>query len=582
MISGAYSGKLIIDNDYIIKVADDNFFSMVGEGNYISFLNSVFADDLEKVKASVNAAFRTHEVQMCCYRSRTCNGDWAWLLCKMSYQKDDRLAIEFTKAEEIYSLIQTTTEFTKEYNTYLDLSGTIWIRYDSSDCKITICTGGFNRVTLFSNTLDELVSHLKACNFIHKSSLEDFFKAINDFRLNTRKFEYKLKAKSLSRGSNYCIYNLKCKATDFSDDKKCIFGVIDITGRGENIELKNASSNSLDAMTELLNKKAITSYIQERIASMPSQSIHIGIIDLDNFKYVNDTHGHMVGDEVLITAARIIKEAIIGKGHAGRIGGDEMMIVLEDINDLAELRAVLRTIRTNIEYVYKNSEKDINVTCSMGVASYPDHGTDYESLFKIADKMLYLAKEKGKNRYIIYTPEIHEQYLTLNDEQLTKVPVQSNATKEDLVLKLIEKLLYKPIIPHIDALAEIGRSFALDELSMFIDRLDAPENYWQFKHSMSFNENINANFIKNQTLSDKLAKNPLLVIDHVEDIENIYPEMFEYFKQRGINSAVILNVSGIKSQAYIMLYKMSSQSRKWTEQDLSYMKFIGKIFSLSL
>lgn len=125
MISGTYSGKLIIDNDYIIKVADDNFFSLVGEGNYINFLNSVVSEDSEKVKSAVNAAFKTHEVQMCCYRSRTRDDAQTWILCKMSYQKDDRLAIEFTKAEEIYSLIQTTSEFEKEYNTYLDLSGTI-------------------------------------------------------------------------------------------------------------------------------------------------------------------------------------------------------------------------------------------------------------------------------------------------------------------------------------------------------------------------------------------------------------------------------------------------------------------------
>ena len=63
---------------------------------------------------------------------------------------------------------------------------------------------------------------------------------------------------------------------------------------------------------------------------------------------------------------------------------------------------------------------------------------------------------------------------------------------------------------------------------MFIDRLDNPENYWQFKHSMSFNENI-------------------------------YPEMFDYFSQRSINSAVIINVSGPKAQAYMTLYKMTVQ-----------------------
>lgn len=577
-----YCGKLIIDSDYIIKVADENFFLMVGEGNYISLLNSIFSEDLSKVKASVDATFKTHEVQMCCYRSKTVSGDWPWLVCRMSYQKNDRIAIEYTPAEEIYSLIQSESNFNKEYNTYLDLSGTVWIRYDLNECLLTICAGGYNRIPIFSGTLDELVLFAEENSFIHENSLTDFNKAVNDFRNGVHHFEYTLMVKANSRGEHYRNHLLKCKTIDYSDNHKCVFGIIDISGRGKNNKLKINSADNLDSMTGLLNKKAITTYACERIASKPSQSIHIGIIDLDNFKYVNDVHGHRVGDEVLIAAAKIINETMIGKGQAGRIGGDEMMIVIEDANDLAELRAILRTIRTNIEYVYKTWDKEINVTCSMGVSSYPDHGTDYESLFEIADKMLYLAKEKGKNRYIIYTPEIHNQYINSNNTEFPKVPVSSNKVKEDLVLNLIENMLYKPIIPHLNAFSEIGSAFALDEICMFIGRLDSPENYWQLKHSMSFNENIHANYINNRNLFDKLKNSSLLVVDHLEDIENIYPEMFDYFKHRSINSAIILNVSTQKTQAYMTLYKMTVQSRKWSDQDLAYLKFIGKIISLSL
>lgn len=575
-----YWGKLIIDNDYIIKVADEKFFSMVGEGNYISFFNSVCTEDYEKVKLSVDTAFKTQEVQMCCYRSRTYNGDFPWLLCKISYLETDRLSIEFIVTEEIYSHIQSCTDLAKEYNTYLDLTGGMWIKYDLSESTITICTGGFNRVTMFSGTLDELISKVEALEFVHKDSLPNFHNAIYDLRNGTQHFEYTIKAKSLSKDEHYSNHSMKCKTIAYSNNHKCVFGIVDLFDSAENGTQKVTINNSLDAMTELLNKKAITTYARERIASMPAQCIHIGIIDLDNFKYVNDIHGHMVGDEVIITAAGIIKEAVGGKGHAGRIGGDEMMIVLEDVNDLAELRAILRTIRTNIEYVYKNWDKDINVTCSMGVASYPEHGTDYETLFEIADKMLYLAKKKGKNRYIIFTPEIHSQYLENDAAECPTVPVLPNEAKEELILKLIENLLHKPIIPNIEAIAEIGKVFALDEISMFIGKLDMPENYWQIKHSMHFNENINANFLKNPNLSDRLKKSPVLVVDHVEDIENIYPEMFKYFKERNINSAVIINASKPRTQAYMMLYKMTVQSRKWTEQDLAYFKFIGKIFSL--
>lgn len=95
----------------------------------------------------------------------------------------------------------------------------------------------------------------------------------------------------------------------------------------------------------------------------------------------------------------------------GRIGGDDILIVTKDIYDKATLRPYLRVIRTNMEMMYKGKLNGISLTCSIGAAAYPIHADSFRETMELADKMLYLAKEKGRNRYVIFTPEMHSEYV---------------------------------------------------------------------------------------------------------------------------------------------------------------------------
>ncbi len=131
------------------------------------------------------------------------------------------------------------------------------------------------------------------------------------------------------------------------------------------------------------------------------------IIDLDNFKGVNDTYGHAVGDKVLAGVADKMRETFRQQDYLGRIGGDEFAVYLafsETVKD--EERSNI--IRSRAAYfgsvVGKISEEnglDRATSCSIGIAIEPQHGMNYEELFNNADKALYLAKDAGKNQYYL-------------------------------------------------------------------------------------------------------------------------------------------------------------------------------------
>lgn len=173
------------------------------------------------------------------------------------------------------------------------------------------------------------------------------------------------------------------------------------------ISENNEFTEIKDGLTGLYNKKTITEKAVQKFNRNKSEAALI-IIDLDKFKECNDTYGHAFGDKVLVAVSNVIQEAVEGVGIAGRIGGDEFMAIIDKTEE-EDIRNVTRNIRLGIQWSIPAIEPDSIVTCSMGIARCPKNAQTYEELFAIADKCLYVAKNKGRNCYVIYKPEIHDQ-----------------------------------------------------------------------------------------------------------------------------------------------------------------------------
>jgi diguanylate cyclase (GGDEF)-like protein/PAS domain S-box-containing protein len=135
-------------------------------------------------------------------------------------------------------------------------------------------------------------------------------------------------------------------------------------------------------------------------------------LDLDGFKHVNDTLGHDAGDELLIETARRIRVSLREQDVAYRFGGDEFVVVLSEIKEIADSVVVSERILSSVSNPYilrsKNSQSGarVSVGVSIGVAIIPDHGTTIEDATKCADIAMYCSKEGGKNRYTLYDPTV--------------------------------------------------------------------------------------------------------------------------------------------------------------------------------
>lgn len=154
-----------------------------------------------------------------------------------------------------------------------------------------------------------------------------------------------------------------------------------------------------DFMTGLLNYQGIYEAISNALPHL-TQKAAILFLDMDDFKKVNDTFGHDMGDQALIAVAEVLKKNIRSSDFAGRIGGDEFVIFLNDIPDIKTAQECAQRISHQISLLHF-AENNISISCSIGIAIAPDNGNDYTTLIKKADQKVYFAKSDGKNRFVL-------------------------------------------------------------------------------------------------------------------------------------------------------------------------------------
>lgn len=209
----------------------------------------------------------------------------------------------------------------------------------------------------------------------------------------------------------------------------------------------------LDSLTRLYNRYGMETWITQQLEqkSADDQAAML-VLDVDNFKYVNDTFGHMLGDALLVDIANIIRSLFSEDFFCGRIGGDEYQIFALNISKEEVCRRTEMLCR-QIKEKYEKEHQDYNISISVGIALSDDNrGQNYADLYKMADLALYQAKSEGKNGYILFgesAPRTH----THEDHRCIQQPVvqlgESGFSTTKMLLDSVIDELAKKASPQI-------------------------------------------------------------------------------------------------------------------------------------
>lgn len=162
-----------------------------------------------------------------------------------------------------------------------------------------------------------------------------------------------------------------------------------------------------DPLTGIPNRVLLNDRIEQGLAhSRRSQTLlAVCYLDLDGFKPINDQYGHESGDLLLINVTKRIKECLRAGDTLARIGGDEFVLLLLGLNEVLECKSVLERILARVIQPCLITGHNVSVSASLGLTFYPDDPSDAETLIRHADQAMYIAKQRGKNRYHIFDPQ---------------------------------------------------------------------------------------------------------------------------------------------------------------------------------
>lgn len=461
----------------------------------------------------------------------------------------------------------------KKYRKFLSLSRNLFYEYAFATGEIKIYTyfNGKNHMIIH----DSLNSFIEtyANDDISKEDYDGLYRFKHNIENGTDTFTVSLSGFSL-KGYAGNIVGMTGGTTYANDVKHLSVGIlfVDDSDSSHSSQAYYLSEAARDPATGLFNKKAIKEYTINRLNQYPNSSTYIAIMDIDDFKNINDTYGHMFGDEVICKVSEIIRSVLSSRGVAGRFGGDEFFIVFENIESEIDLRRLLKTMAKHFLWLYAGSDKNFNVTVSFGIAKAPDYGTSYEPLFKKADRALYIAKAKGKNRFIIYDEAKHGEAESDDDVLILK-----NVVKNDKKVQIISDISC--------GLIKNGESFiphALDMVRKYLD-IDGIRIYKHNSHDVIYESgeySIPLSTFNSNDIHEYLMlfdDNRTLASNNIHDFEFKCKPQYNFFAKNNISGFVEIYNLLDEDIKYLVSFDVFNRKRKWSESDISYLTIISNI-----
>ena len=320
-------------------------------------------------------------------------------------------------------------------------------------------------------------------------------------------------------------------------------------------------SHVVDSLTGLVSRRYMVEFIQD--LTERQVPFTLALLDLDNFKFINDTYGHRTGDGVLAGVAGDLMRYLEDYGVAGRFGGDEFLIV--NFRDLGydEVKTFFTGLYSNYNVLRKNIALDDCepfITGTIGCAAFPKDAQDYATLFTLVDKVLYRGKTKGRNCYIIYVEEKHS---SISMQELAGRGLY--AIFHDLACRFDSKAA---LPDRLKAMLEV-----LSE-DMRISDLYCVGGDSCFR-SVSTGDSLG----QVQDL-ERLIRNDLYTTNEIHRIEPLSPGLYELCRARAFETVLIIRI-GVQDETFGYLVCAEPRNRRlWQTDEQAILFFIARMLAV--
>ena len=344
-----------------------------------------------------------------------------------------------------------------------------------------------------------------------------------------------------------------------------------------------------DTLTGIYNKAAIDALVEQRMqcGGIPGQQALL-IIDVDHFKVVNDTYGHLCGDSVLSDVAAALKGSTRSSDLVGRIGGDEFLVYLPEVMDEAAARQKVRRILETVGCIRPEPGAPA-ITCSIGAALFARGAVDYYTLYKYADQALYTQKNSGRGGCSFYSLSPDAQPCEVSHTAVGAAIVSDEGNVADEWLaQYAFRTLYeaRDIEAALDRLLDIiGRSYDVSRAYIFESSADGKRCSNTFEwcgdgiapqidalQDISYIDELE-NYIQNFDSHG---------IFYCHDIESLHPDVYAVLKPQGIRS--MLQCAMLDEGAFVgyVGFDECRENRAWSQRQMAAFKLTADVLSTFL
>lgn len=412
--------KASIGKDGKVLTADRYFYEIMGIMRQDSIETIIHPDDVEEYREAIESM--TIQSQHLILRVKNIMDEYHYYKVFVKYNG------RIIDGTESYDLVLMNIYFAetrahelevnvKKYRRYMALMDQYYFEYDiqSNEIKLFLYVHDKNNMIL-RQSLDEFEKEMLLRYLPDKADRERFNVFVSYLREGVDSFTIQFSTTLLSKAGRKDV--LRFQGSTFHDDdrKVMVMGIMTSRNKMQEEMAYYMTEAARDCATGLFNKRATMEYAADRIRMAAREQLAIVIIDIDNFKTINDSFGHLFGDEVISKVSDVLKSVVGTKGVVGRFGGDEFMIIMEKYGEYRQIEIVLEAVRSRMAWIYKGVNDAVSLTASIGAARYPEDGDSYEKVFSKADTALYIAKQNGKDGYVIYDEKEHGDLKVISEE----------------------------------------------------------------------------------------------------------------------------------------------------------------------
>lgn len=589
----------------IVTYVSDGFTQMTGytledikvlhQGGY---LNIVYEPDRAETLARYLAQVKKDKTYHLPYRIQKKNGDILWAV-------DNGYLIEDENGLHNHSIITDITQMRqqeeklrlseKRFSLAVNASsGTLF----EVDLKRQLYTHFENAERIFGVKAEKLLADTSAFAALSPEQFEkavtDYFFHPDDAALTKKKMQEMLRNKTASyearlrRGDGSYIWaridlNLVRDANGVPSLLIGYMSDIDaIKKEAERLENKVQT----DAMTGLYNKVAMGTLANKTLQEYPNGHHALFVLDIDNFKGINDTLGHAFGDLVLIEVCAKLKSSFRNCDIVGRMGGDEFAVLMQNVPDKSSVLKKATELAAAFRQTYVGEAENYKITCSIGIILIEKNHESFEMLYRKADAALYQAKRNGKDQFVFYQESEAQSYPIVytrtDDEELQNLKASHNMEAQ------IFELLYtaKDFALSVQmALAAIGQHYHVSRVAIFENNEDnsATSNSYEWC-------NVGVSGALPRLQKVKLVENGVSLLDFFDANGLLYCsdicELPTYFSNILASKEVLatLQVTIVNDEKVcgFIGFDECEEHRVWQAEEIEKLSFLAKVLSVFL